>query len=137
MTRSRVTQIAIGLVASILLVGCGSAPRLPDENEPETKADAQRVADVVAADMEAKDKSAGGAEGTWLCLATLLGRDGDALLAAVNCTGTYPDAPDASGFAGPVRVEGTDVRYAKDGSGYAASVRDMFGKELGDYFLDQ
>lgn len=129
--------LGLTVAATLALAGCGSAPQLPDETDPGVQADTQHVADVVAADLKAKDEASSGPVGEWVCLALLLGRDHDALLASVNCAASYDGVPGTSGMAGPVRVEGTKVRYAADGAGYADSVHQMFGHELGDYYLDQ
>lgn len=130
-----------GVLASgslfILLAGCAAEGALPDASDPANRDDAARVAAAVAADTRALEVSAGGPVGDWSCRATLWGRDGDALLADVHCTGHYSGEPEPSGFAGPVRLEAGQVRYAADGSGYADSVRELFGSELGDRYLDQ
>lgn len=125
------------LLAALMLTGCGSSPALPDQADARVQAETQELALVVADDLEAKERAGGGPVGEWTCLALLLGHDGEAQLGSVNCSATYPGVEEPSGMAGPVRVEGAAVRYSQDGAGYADSVREMFGNQLADYYLDQ
>lgn len=125
------TRPGVVLAVVLLAAGCSSSYEPPDPADPAVARDAAALAEAVEADTTRLSTEAGD-RATWSCEGELWGRDGDALLGVATCTGRYAGEPEPAGFATPVRVEGDEVTYAEDGSGYADSVRRMWGEEIAE-----
>ncbi|MCD6641184.1 MAG: hypothetical protein LT071_14900 [Nocardioides sp.] len=130
------TRSGVVLAVALLAAGCSSSYEPPDPADPAVVRDAATLAEAVEADTTRLSTEAGD-RATWTCEGELWGRDGAALLGVATCDGTYEGEPEPAGFVTPVRVEGDEVTYAEDGSGYTDSVREMWGDEIAEAWFER
>lgn len=101
---------------------------LSDRTDPAVQAGETRIAAV----LESTDD-------IWVpgpCAVRLLGQEGATSYVWAVCEGYEGDAPEKSGWSGPVRIDGDRVSKARDGSLYGDDIREMFQADLVEAILD-
>lgn len=127
----RVTIMAlIVLVIGSLFIGIWMNVHyeLPDANDPAVVAETKRAITAIERYVTTRD----GAKSA-RCAARLLERVGGAALVHAACT-TIP-GPSSSATAYRVEADGT-VSSPPPGDGFEAGVRRLFGRRLGDWYLN-
>jgi hypothetical protein len=126
----------VAAVSLVLTFGsaCSSPPPvLPDRTSPTVKAEEARLAKVVGADTSL-------IAGPGVCKIRLMGQKAGASFVYAECTAIAPIEPGASehtASAGPLRVDGSKVTQAGDGtSGECPALYDIFPKDLADYVCE-
>jgi hypothetical protein len=139
-----------GVVGALFLVlafvsGCSDPQRLPDPDDPAVKAAEARLlpdrANPAVRAEEARLAKVVGADTSLIaspgiCKIRLMGQKAGASFVYAECTAIAPIEPGATehtASAGPLRVDGSKVTQAGDGtSGECPALYDTFPKDLAD-----
>ena len=125
MHRMKMT-LAVLMAGAVLVPGCQSSWRLPDEGDPSVVQEEQRLAALLGTSDDVLGVPGGD------CDVRLLGRDGETAYAWAHC-----ESADAGSASVPVRVDGDSVRQPGDGAQYSDDVRALFPSRLADEILER